>query len=160
MNVAVARRDFLDLVRRAVLIAVVAAAAAGLFNGLRPTPLAWDWRPSPPLAPVFSDFQELQELMARPETVLVDARADLFYEMGHLPGAVSRPLEEADPAALTAWAKSLPPGAAIIVYCSDELCSMAAELAEKMMALGLAPRIFGPGYDAWEELGLPVESLE
>lgn len=106
------------------------------------------------------DSRLLQDALSRPETVLVDARADFFYEMGHIPGAVSLPLDDHNSESLAAWKRTLPPGAAIIVYCSDSLCPMAAQLAEKMMALGLAPKIFMPGFDAWEEMGLPVESLD
>lgn len=160
MEFSLDRKDFFDLFIRAGLIAVVSLAAACLCNGLRPAPLAWDWRPPVPLAPVMEDFQELQAAMARPETILVDARADLFYEMGHLPGAVNLPLEDIDSAALAAWRSELPPEADIIVYCSDSLCPMAAQLSEQMMALGLSPSIFKPGFDAWEERGLPVEALD
>lgn len=160
MEFSLNRKDFRDLLIRAALIAVVSLVVAGLCNGLRPEPLAWDWRPSLPLAPIMEDFQELQAALARPETILVDARADLFYEMGHLPGAVNLPLEDIDSATLAAWRSELTPEANIIVYCSDSLCPMAAQLAEQMMALGLRPSIFKPGFDAWEERGLPVEGLQ
>lgn len=160
VEISINRKDLTDMVIRALIVAVVSLAAAGLCNGLRPEPLAWDWRPPAPLAPVMEDFQELQAALARPETVLVDARADLFYEMGHLPGAVNLPLDDTDSAALAAWRSELPPGADIIVYCSDAHCPMAAQLSEQMMALGLSPRIFKPGFDAWEERGLPVETLD
>lgn len=153
-------KDFRDLLIRTVIIAAVSLMVAGLYNGLRPEPLAWDWQPPAPLAPIMEDFQELQAAMARPETILVDARADLFYEMGHLPGAVNLPLEDIDSAALAAWRNELPPEANIIVYCSDSLCPMAAQLSEQMLALGLSPSIFKPGFDAWEERGLAVEGLQ
>lgn len=148
------------MVFRALLIVLAAIAAAGLFNGLRPMPMPWVWRPPPPLAPVLDDTQLLQDALSRPETVLVDARADFFYEMGHIPGAINMPLDDHNSESLAAWKRTLPPGATIIVYCSDSLCPMAAQLAEKMMALGLAPKIFKPGFDAWEEMGLPVESFD
>lgn len=160
MKFSLNRKDLRDLLVRAILIAAVSLTAAGMCNGLRPEPLAWDWRPPAPLALVIEDFQELQAAMARPETILVDARADLFYEMSHLPGAVNLPLEDIDSATLTAWRNGLPPEANIIVYCSDSLCPMAAQLSEQMLALGLSPSIFKPGFDAWEERGLPVEGLQ
>lgn len=158
MDSALNLKDFLIL--RALVVVAVSLLIAALGNCLRPSPLAWDWRPPPPSAPVLEDFQELQAAMARPETIVVDARADLFYEMGHLPGAVNLPQEDSDEAAVAAWRQSLPPGADLIVYCSDAHCPMAAQLSERLMALGLRPTIFKPGFDAWEERGLPVEGLQ
>jgi len=106
------------------------------------------------------DFQLLKDALSRPETVLVDVRADFFYEMGHIPGAISMPLDDHNSESLAAWKRTLSPGATIIVYCSDSLCPMAAQVSEKLMAIGLTPKIFNPGFDAWEEMGLPVESLD
>lgn|GEM_PF-2497978 len=160
MEFSTSRKDFRELAFRALIITAVSLVFAGLCNSLRPTPLAWDWRPPPPLAPVMEDFEELQAALAQPETVLVDARADLFYEMGHLPGAVNLSQEDSDDSAVAAWRQKLPPGANIIVYCSDAHCPMAAQLSERLMALGLSPTIFKPGFDAWEERGLPVEGIE
>jgi len=141
---------------RALTIAAFSLATAWAVNYLRPAPLAWDWQPPPPAAETINDFEVLQAALTRPETVLVDARAAFFYQMGHLPGAVSLPVEETETAELETWRAALPSGVEIIIYCSDFLCPMADQLARKMMPLGLKPIVFSPGYDAWEEMGLPV----
>lgn len=157
-------RKFLDiddlavLMVKALAIAILSAAVAAVFNQARENSLEWDWRPPPPTAPVIEDFTEFQAVLARPETVLVDAREDIFYEIGHIPGAISLPLNQTDEAALSAWRNTLPPDSAVIIYCSDSLCPMADSLAQKMFPLGLSPSVFKPGFDQWELNGLPVES--
>lgn len=148
------------LAGRALLIGLLALTSAFVFNCLRPEPLPWNWRPLPPSIPLITDINELRKALGAPETVLVDARDPLFFEMGHLPAALNLPADETGIENLELWAATLPPDAGIIIYCSDEFCSMAEELADKMTAAGLAPRIFSPGFSAWEAEGLPLESLE
>ena len=142
---------------RAAFIIVFSLASAWAVNALRPEPLAWDWRPPAPTAPGLTDFTALDAALAKPQTVLVDARDAFFYQMGHLPSAVSLPLEATGTDELETWRSSLLPEAEIIIYCSDSLCPMADQLAREMMSLGLAPTVFTPGFDAWEEKGRPVE---
>ena len=146
------------IIGQALLIGLLSLATAGLVNTLRPAPLAWNWSPPPPLAPVIENINEMRQIMAGPETVLVDAREAIFYRFAHLPGAISLPVAETDAAALEIWRKTLPPDANIIIYCSDSLCHMAEELAQKMMTIGLAPSVFAPGFDGWDMAGQPLES--
>ena len=145
---------------RPLLIVLLSLISAVAFNAFRPSPLAWNWRPIPPQAPLINDFGVFQEAWVRPETVLVDARDELFYRLGHIPGAQNLPADLSDLPAIKSWAEALPPQAEIIVYCSDEFCHMASELADKMISIGLKPRIFNPGFEAWEAGGLPVASEE
>lgn len=147
-------------VRRAALIVLLSLASAVIFNQLRPSAFPWDWKPAPPSASQIDDLAIFQSALSRPETVLVDARDEIFYEIGHIPGAVCLPLESADQKTIETWRAALPPEAEVIVYCSDEFCSMASELAERMTAAGLKPSIFSPGFQAWEERGLPVETVD
>jgi len=150
--------DLPALLVKAFVITVLSVAVAAGFNHIRKNSLEWDWRPPSPAAPVIEDFGEFQAALARPETVLVDAREDIFYEIGHIPGAISLPLDQTDEAALAVWQKTLPQSAVVIIYCSDPLCPMADRLAQKMFALGLSPSVFKPGFDQWELAGRPVES--
>lgn len=152
------RNDITELIGKALLIGLLSLATAALVNWLRPLPLAWNWSPPPPVAPVITEIEEMLQIMARPETVLVDAREALFYQLGHLPGAVSLPLDKADNAALAAWRQTLSPEANIVIYCNDSLCHMADELAIKMMAQSLRPSVFLPGFEGWDMAGRPVES--
>lgn len=155
-----ALQKFFPLAARLALIAALSIASALVVNGLRSNPPAWKWSPAPPPAPVMEDIDEFQAALKRPETVLIDARDEFFYEMGHIPGAQNLPTQSADAAALELWRTTLGPEAKIIVYCSDEFCPMAYELSEKMISIGLSPIIFKPGFNAWEAQGLRVETNE
>ena len=141
-----------------LFICLLAGVSAFFFNHFRPAPLAWDWRPPPPAAPTLTDLAAFRQALARPETVLVDARPALFYKMSHIPGAVSLPDDAADAADLAAWRTGLAPDAAVIIYCTDDLCHLADQLARKLLDLGLTPTIFLPGFSGWEAAGLPVAS--
>ncbi|MDL2260385.1 rhodanese-like domain-containing protein [Deltaproteobacteria bacterium OttesenSCG-928-K17] len=136
-----------------VFIALVSAAVV---NQLRPAPLPWDWRPDPPSLPVTEDFEALEKFINTPNALLVDARDEFLYRMGHIPGAINMPSDETSPEQIAAWQKGLPPQAEIIIYCSDAFCHMAEELGEKMIEAGLSPVIFLPGFDEWENRGLPI----
>jgi rhodanese-related sulfurtransferase len=149
---------WMALGRQALVIVLLALALAWLVNHSRPSPLSWSWRPPPPSAPLMTDLGAFRQALAAPETVLVDARPALFYKMGHIPGAVSLPADETDAAALAAWRAGLTSDAVIIVYCTDDLCHLADQLAQQLLALGLAPAIFAPGFAGWEAAGLPVVS--
>jgi rhodanese-related sulfurtransferase len=146
------------LAAKVLVITLMSGLTAWAFNYFRPSPLGWSWLPPPPSAPLTDDFEALKVALQRPETVLVDARPGLFYKMGHLPGAVSLPVDETDEAALSAWRAGQNPKSVIIVYCTDDLCHMADQLSKRLTALGLFPTIFSPGFAGWEEAGLPIES--
>lgn len=155
-----ALQKFSPLAGRISLIILLSIASALIANGLRPNPLAWKWSPPPPPAPVMENLDEFQTALKRPETVLIDARDEFFYEMGRIPGARSMPSQSTDAAALELWQSTLDSEARIIVYCSDEFCPMAYDLSEKMVSIGLSPIIFKPGFNAWEAQGLRVETDE
>ncbi len=158
MNRTLIVNDCKNLGLQAVLITILAVFWAWSVNLMRDDPLPWDWSPPPPSVPLLNDIDEFRAILAQPETVLVDTRGSLFYEMGHLPGALNLPVEETDEAAIEAWRRKLPDGARLVLYCSDDLCPMADQMARKMKPLGLSPLIFAPGYAAWEALGLPIET--
>lgn len=150
-------KNWLGLMARVLVIIVVSAILGSSFNHFRAAGLSWQWSPPPASAPIVKNIENLQKALGRPETIIVDARDPLFYQFGHIPGAVSLPLETTDEKALQAWIKNINPKSHIIIYCSDSLCPMADQLAQKIMALGLRPSVFKPGFDEWELSGLEVE---
>jgi len=152
--------DIKNLLGRALAISLMSLMAAGLVNALRPEPLAWNWDPPSPIVAIIDNLGDFKALLEKPETVLVDARDEFFYQMGHIPGAFSFPAGETGEETLAAWRESLSPDAGVIIYCSDPFCSMAEDLGKKMMAVGLSPTVFSPGFEAWEEAGLPVKAEE
>ena len=87
--------------------------------------------------------------------VAVDARNVELFAAGHLPGALSLPLEEARGGALPAG--RLPVGKVLIVYCNGYGCSDSFDLAVLLIAAGHAEvKVYEGGFPEWRDAGLPV----
>jgi len=93
-----------------------------------------------------------EELLARAgDIVLLDVRPREEYLAGHLPGAVSIPLEE-----LAAHLDSLPRDREIVAYCRGPYCLLAPRAVELLHATGLRARRLEDGLPEWRHAGLPV----
>lgn len=106
---------------------------------------------SDPLQPVGRD--ELIERMKQGAVVLIDVRPTPEFRAGHLPGALSVPLED-----LERLLPELPRGRPVVAYCRGPLCLLAAEAAGVLRANGWDARRFEDGVPEWRAAGLPVEA--
>ena len=103
------------------------------------------------LAPMRRD-----ELLARMETgevVLLDVRPEPEYAAGHIPGAVSVPLED-----LQARLATLPAASEIVAYCRGPYCLLAIDAIGELRARGFNAVRLEDGFPEWKAAGLPVES--
>ena len=93
--------------------------------------------------------------------VFVDSRSTWAYEEGHVPGAVSLPLEEFDDLAGSRLG-DVPVYREIITYCSGTECQSSLSLARKLTEeMGfMRTRAFFQGWPAWVEAGQPVAVVE
>ncbi|OGR32539.1 MAG: hypothetical protein A2091_06220 [Desulfuromonadales bacterium GWD2_61_12] len=117
--------------------------------------------PSTPVAaqaeafPEPASLAEVRELLAA-GALAVDARAAEQYAAGHLPGAVSLPLESMM-AGDNGLATALPAGRTLVVYCSGYGCTDSFDLAVLLLQAGYRDvRVFEGGVPAWREAGLPL----
>lgn len=88
--------------------------------------------------------------------VWIDARFSRDFEVGHIAGAISLPIDatfgEED-----AVVASLPPDAQAIVYCQSEGCGFADAVAVRLRGHGLTSvRLFRPGYREWQASGAAI----
>jgi rhodanese-related sulfurtransferase len=104
-------------------------------------------RPAPDIATI--DAGELAGLVTRGEALLVDVRTPEEFAAGHIAGAVNRPLDTFDPAAVPREA-----GKRTVLYCRSGRRSL--EAAERLAAAGGSATHLGGGILAWEEAGQPV----
>lgn len=129
------------------LVVVWAAGAAGT--------AARQNRPDGPAAPAMS-LEAFKALHAAGGALVVDVRSSASYKDGHIPGAISVPLEEIDRRA--GEIREAARDRAIVTYCScpDEHASAAA--ARTLIARGLArvSALVG-GYPAWMAAGGAIE---
>jgi rhodanese-related sulfurtransferase/DNA-binding transcriptional ArsR family regulator len=85
------------------------------------------------------------------EVVVLDVRPELEYEAGHIPGAVSIPLDQ-----LADRLAELPAGAEIVAYCRGPYCVLAPEAVALLRRAGRRARRLDDGVPEWRHAGLPV----
>jgi rhodanese-related sulfurtransferase len=92
-----------------------------------PAPLAGAAAPDlAPSVPTLT-WPETSKLLAAGQIVLVDARAAVYYETEHVPGAVSLPANSS-PTDLAAFSAKYPKGTALVVYCGSLQCPLSHQL--------------------------------
>ena len=94
---------------------------------------------------------ELIDRAGRGDVVILDVRPADEYTAGHIPGALSVPLDRLD-AALA----GLPKRAQIVAYCRGPYCVMAPQAVERLRAKGFKARRLADGLPEWRLAGLPV----
>jgi rhodanese-related sulfurtransferase len=140
------------MVGRVALLLTVSATLAIVANAVSPRGLPWQARFEQTLRAralrvglVPLDVDDLRGMP--PDVVLLDARSPTQYQAGHLPGALSLPLERRE---------ELLPGLAlakdrrILVYCGTEFCDLGLRLGAWLRERGYAKvALLIEGYDRW-----------
>src|SRR5205809_794365 len=101
---------------------------------------------------------EIGELLKRArskEIVILDARPPNEYAAGHIPGAISVPVDE-----LNRRLKQLPKGKEYVAYCRGPYCVYADRAVELLLAKGRRARRLQDGFPEWRAAGLPVAAGE
>ncbi len=97
---------------------------------------------------------DIDALIRQGQAILIDVRPPIEYASGHLPGALSIPLDQLD-TRLT----ELPQDRRIIAYCRGEYCLFADEAVARLRDLGYdAVRLDG-GWAEWRAEHAPADSL-
>lgn len=94
------------------------------------------------------------ELLARVragDVVVLDVRPAEEYGAGHIPGALSLPLEH-----LEARLDDFDPGLEFVAYCRGPLCLLAPEAVATLRRRGRLARCLEDGMPEWRQAGLPV----
>lgn len=89
-------------------------------------------------------LEELMEKMEKGEVLLLDVRPEEEYEMGHIPGAISIPIEE-----LEKHLASLPANKEIVAYCRGPYCLMSAQAVEILKSKGIKASRLEAGVHEW-----------
>jgi rhodanese-related sulfurtransferase/DNA-binding transcriptional ArsR family regulator len=96
--------------------------------------------------------QELaRRLQAGEPLVVVDVRPAEEHAAGHVPGALSIPLDE-----LHRRLNELPQDQEIVAYCRGPYCAFAPEAVRLLRSKGYAARPLEDGLPEWAAAGLPV----
>jgi len=96
--------------------------------------------------------EELRARLLRGDVVLLDVRPLVEYKAGHLPGAVSIPLDE-----LERRLSELPAERTVVAYCRGPYCVYADEALELLAARGWKVARLEEGVAEWQQAGLSLE---
>jgi rhodanese-related sulfurtransferase/DNA-binding transcriptional ArsR family regulator len=97
--------------------------------------------------------EELLRRVRSGRAVVIDVRPREEYRAGHIPGALSIPLEE-----LETRLGELPARKEVVAYCRGPYCVMAYEAVARLRARGRRARRLTDGFPEWRASGLPVQA--
>ena len=95
---------------------------------------------------------DLRTRLRNGEVVLLDVRPRVEYETGHLPDAVSIPVDE-----LERRLSELPPNKTIVAYCRGPYCVYADDALELLAEHGWAVARLEEGVAEWQQAGYMLE---
>jgi rhodanese-related sulfurtransferase len=90
--------------------------------------------------------------------LFLDARPRDFWRMNRIPGALSLPEDDFD-RAFASLEGQLRRANGIVVYCSGFGCDASHIVARKLRERGFIAAILNEGIPAWEDAGLPMDSV-
>lgn len=102
------------------------------------------------------DGLEAAELLRRVrdgDAILLDVRPSDEFRAGHVPGAVSVPLEE-----LEDWVRRFEPGPEVIAYCRGPFCLFSLEAVDLLGAHGIEAKRVTWGLPDWRAEGYPIQT--
>jgi rhodanese-related sulfurtransferase len=98
------------------------------------------------------DAAELMERLTLGSVLVLDVRPEEEYRAGHIPGALSVPVD-----ALEAALQTLPRDREIVAYCRGPYCVFSDEAVALLRARGFRARRMRQGLPDWRAAGMPVE---
>lgn len=99
------------------------------------------------------DSEELLRRVTAGDVVVIDVRPQTEYAAGHLPGAVSVPLNEVEQRLA-----ELSKNGEIVAYCRGRFCLLAYAAVNIMRANGIAAKRLSIGVSEWKLKQLPLSS--
>lgn len=97
--------------------------------------------------------EELVRRVRDGEVIVLDVRPSEEYAAGHIPGAVSVPIDE-----LKARLRELPKGKEIVAYCRGPYCIMSIEAVELLRKKGFRALRMEQGVLDWRARGWRIET--
>jgi rhodanese-related sulfurtransferase len=92
------------------------------------------------------------------EAVFIDARPEVDFHLGHIPGAISLPWEDFEARFQEAMA-GVPSDSAVVTYCDGEACNLSHELTFALIGKGYSQtRVLQNGWTLWQQAGFPTEN--
>jgi rhodanese-related sulfurtransferase/DNA-binding transcriptional ArsR family regulator len=99
------------------------------------------------------EASELMELLSDGSVIILDVRPEEEYRAGHIPGALSVPVDD-----LEAALQTLPKDKEIVAYCRGPYCVFSDEVVLALSARGCEARRLTEGFPEWRAAGYPVDT--
>jgi rhodanese-related sulfurtransferase len=104
-------------------------------------------------------LDEMQKIISAQAALVLDARPEVFYRVGHIPSAFSLPRDDFENG-YGSLSHVLEPNRqqVLVVYCSGTDCHDSQAVGDALRRLGYAHvRVFRGGWAEWEVENLPEE---
>jgi rhodanese-related sulfurtransferase len=95
---------------------------------------------------------ELEERLKKGTVIVLDVRPEPEFRAGHIPGALSAPLDS-----LEQVAAKLPRRREIVAYCRGPYCVYADDAVRLLRQRGLQARRLDVGFPEWRRAARPIE---
>lgn len=95
--------------------------------------------------------EELRRRLREEDVTVLDVRPEDEFRSGHIPGAVSVPVDE-----LERRLEELSTEREVVAYCRGPYCTYATEAVELLVKRGFRARRMAEGLPDWRARGLPV----
>ena len=95
---------------------------------------------------------ELEERLAKGTVIVLDVRPEAEFRAGHIPGALSAPLDS-----LEEMAARLPRRREIVAYCRGPYCVYADDAVRLLRQRGLKAKRLDVGFPEWRRAARPIE---
>jgi rhodanese-related sulfurtransferase len=95
---------------------------------------------------------ELEQRLAKGTVIVLDVRPEPEFRAGHIPGALSAPLDS-----LEQVAAKLPRRREIVAYCRGPYCVYADDAVRLLRQRGLKARRLDVGFPEWRRAARPIE---
>jgi rhodanese-related sulfurtransferase len=95
---------------------------------------------------------ELEQRLAKGTVIVLDVRPEPEFRAGHIPGALSAPLDS-----LEQVAAKLPRRREIVAYCRGPYCVYADDAVRLLRQRGLQARRLDVGFPEWRRAARPIE---
>jgi len=105
------------------------------------------------------DRDEMLQISVNRVALILDARPEIFYRLGHIPSAMSLPRDDFEKQyqALRSTLQTYR-DKSLVVYCSSSDCHDSQVVADALQKLGYPHvRLFRGGWSEWENASLPEE---